>query len=269
MSRPLTSSASSINSTSTNSSSLFQSAGSHSLQNPYGSTVPPPLQSIPSSRSPDIAPESANTTTNQNQRIASGDISGNNDHSVVYPPSPTITPVHSNPTSIDQNSSSPYHIGQTSNNANFWTPLNGNGISNTGNTYGSNPAVTSLVKGSSVSPPASSPIHHQGVGSAALNGGSLNGSAGVGSHYGSSISHAGAAYNSAAMAAYRSASDPYYHAAYDLTYFGNTTTAAALNQQYASHMNAASAAASSNMFRGIDYGTHPDHAYPSERYQPL
>ena len=128
------------------------------------------------------------------------------------------------------------------------------------------------MKGASVSPPASSPIHHQSLGSTGLGGGALNGSSAVGSHYGSSLSHAGTAYNSAAMAAYRSASDPYasYHAAYDLSYFGNSTTAAAqaLNQQYASHMNAASAAASSNMFRGIDYGAHPaEHAYSPERYQ--
>ena len=197
-------------------------------------------------------------------------MTGNNDLSVAYPPCPSsIPPVHSNPASIDPNSSSPYHIGQNSSNANFWTPLNGGGINNIATSYGSNSAVTSLVKGSSVSPPSSSPLtHHQNAG---LNGGNgLSASTAVGSHYGSSLSHAGSAYNSAAMAAYRSASDPYssYHAAYDLSYFGNTSTAAALaNQQYANHMNVAS----SNMFRaGIDYhGTHPEHTYSPERYQPL
>ena len=145
--------------------------------------------------------------------------------------------------------------------------MNGSGINSNGNSsYTSNPP---LVKGASVSPPASSPIHHQGIGSAGINGGGLNGSSSVGPHYGSALSHAGTAYNTAAMAAYRSASDPYasYHAAYDLSYFGNSSTAAALNQQYANHMNAASAA-TSNMFRGIDYGTHhSEHAYSPERYQ--
>ena len=267
MSKQLTSSSSSINSSSTNPVSLLQGTGSHNLQNPYGSSVPPPLQSIHSSNSSDVASELGSTTTNHNQRLPSGDISGNTDHSVAYPPSPTVTPVQTNSSSLDPNSSSPYHIGQTSSNANFWTPLNGSGLNSTGNSYTSNPP---LVKGSSVSPPASSPIHHQSLGTTGINGGGLNGSATVGSHYGSSLSHAGTAYNSAAMAAYRSASDPYasYHAAYDLSYFGNTTTAAALNQQYANHMNAASAAASTNMFRGIDYGTHPaEHAYSPERYQ--
>ena len=229
--------------------------------------VPPPLQSIHSSNSSDVASDLGSSSISHNQRLPSGDIQGSNDPSVTYPPSPTLTPGQTNSSSLDQNSSSPYHIGQTSNNANFWTPLNGSGINSTGNSsYTSNPP---LVKGASVSPPASSPIHHQGIGSAGLNGGGLNGSSTVGSHYGSALSHAGSAYNTAAMAAYRSASDPYasYHAAYDLSYFGNSSTAAALNQQYASHMNAASAA-TSNMFRGIDYGSHPsEHAYSPERYQ--
>ena len=261
------SSSPSLNSPSNNSSSILSIAGSHNLHNPYGSGIPPPLQSIHSSNSSDVASELGSATTNHNQRLPSGDLSGNNDPSIAYPPSPTVTPGQTNTSSLDQNSSSPYHIGQTSNNANFWTPLNGSGINSSGNSYTSNPP---LVKGASVSPPASSPIHHQGLGTAGLNGGSLNGSSSVGSHYGSSLSHAGTAYNSAAMAA-RYASDPYasYHAAYDLSYFGNSSTAAAaLNQQYASHMNAASAAASSNMFRGIDYGAHPaEHAYSPERYQ--
>ena len=256
-----------LNSSSTNPSSILSSTGGHSLQNPYGVAVPPPLQSIHSSSSSDVNSELGSSTANHNQRLPSGDMPGNSDPSVGYPPSPTVTPGHTNSSSLDQNSSSPYHIGQTSNNPNFWTPLNGSGINSSANSYNSNPP---LVKGASVSPPASSPIHHQGLGSTGLNGGGLNGSSSVGSHYGSSLSHAGTAYNTAAMAAYRSASDPYasYHAAYDLSYFGNSTTAAALNQQYASHMNAASAAASSNMFRGIDYGTHPsEHAYSPERYQ--
>ena len=267
MSRQLTSSSSSISSPPTNSVSLLQSIGNHTLPNAYGSNVPPPLQSIHSSNSSDVASDLGNTSSNHNQRLASDDISGNTDHSVAYPPSPTVTPVQTNSSSLDPNSSSPYHIGQNPNNANFWTPLNGSGINGSGHSYSSNPP---LVKGASVSPPASSPIHHQSLGTTGLNGGSLNGSSGVGSHYGSSLSHAGSAYNSAAMAAYRSASDPYtpYHAAYDLSYFGNSTTAAALNQQYANHMTAASAAASSTMFRGIDYGTHPaEHAYSPDRYQ--
>ena len=269
MSKQLGSSSPSINTSSASQNSLLSSSGVHNLQHTYGSAVPPPLQSIHSSNSSDVASDLGAPTSNHNQRLPSGDLSGANDPSVGYPPSPTVTPGHTNSSSLDPTSSSPYHIGQNSNNANFWTPLNGSGINSSGNSYTSNPP---LVKGASVSPPASSPIHHQSLGSSGLGGGALNGSSAVGSHYGSSLSHAGTAYNSAAMAAYRSASDPYasYHAAYDLSYFGNSTTAAAqaLNQQYASHMNAASAAASSNMFRGIDYGAHPaEHAYSPERYQ--
>merc|ERR1712223_1552045 len=97
------------------SSILSGTTGSHNLHNPYGSVVPPPLQSIHSSNSSDVASELGSSSMSHNQRLPSGDIQGSNDPSVTYPPSPTLTPGQTNSSSLDQNSSSPYHIGQTSN----------------------------------------------------------------------------------------------------------------------------------------------------------